>query len=131
VRQEELETMGLEILPAEPAVEPVVLRWSTASEHERFGYHVYRGLHPEGPFDRLTEEVIPGGGTSDVPRHYRYEDASVALGVTYYYYVESVSTSGHRERLTPVRAVEARAPEDPSLEPETDALLDENARGDC
>ena len=100
-------------LPSEPPAEapaedtpPIVIRWSTANEFENYGYHVYRGLDAEGPFERLTEEAIPGAGTTDLPQHYRFEDPSAEPGVVYYYYVESVSMSGVRKRFTPVRPFE-------------------------
>ncbi len=82
---------------------PVVLRWSTATEFERHGYHVFRGADPDGPFERLTDESIPGAGTTDLPQHYRFEDRTARPGSVYFYFVESVSTSGERERFTPVR----------------------------
>lgn len=82
---------------------PVVLRWSTATEFERYGYHVYRGADPDGPFERLTDESIPAAGSTDLPQHYRFEDRTARPGSVYFYFVESVSTSGERERFTPVR----------------------------
>ncbi|MEM1248645.1 MAG: hypothetical protein AAGK22_19865 [Acidobacteriota bacterium] len=84
-----------------PPREPVLLRWSTASEFENFGFHIYRGPTVEGPFARLTEESIPGAGTSSEPRHYSFEDASAEAGESYYYFVELVSNSGKTRRLTP------------------------------
>lgn len=95
-----------------PAAEPVVLRWSTASEFERYGYHVYRGREEDGPFERLTGEAIPGAGTTDLPQDYRFEDPDVEPGEKYFYYVESVSTGGQRDRLTPIQAIEARPRKD-------------------
>ncbi len=88
----------------------VVLRWSTASEHECFGYHVYRSAGEDGPFRRLTEEVVAGGGTTDLTRDYRFEDEQVKIGETYYYYIETISMDGTRKRLTPTRAVQAKSP---------------------
>jgi hypothetical protein len=78
------------------------LKWSTATETENFGYDVYRGDSEEGPFTRITEEVIPGAGTSDLPSYYEFVDDSIEPGRAYYYYVESISMSGVRERFTPV-----------------------------
>lgn len=110
VRAEHLEAIGFALSPpaASDAAEPIIVRWSTASEHECFGYHVYRSEQRDGPFERLTAEAIEGGGTTDLPRDYRFEDPAVEAGETYFYYVESLSTDGRTERLTPVRAVEAR-----------------------
>jgi hypothetical protein len=92
--------------PTEP-VKPVTLRWTTASEFERYGYHVYRARSTDGPFERLTIESLPAAGTTDVPQQYTFEDPNVEADQAYYYYVESVSTSNARERFTPVRRVVA------------------------
>ena len=108
VRHEHLKSIGFRLGPP-PAAEPVVLRWTTANEHECFGYHVYRGMSEDGPFERLTDEVVAGGGTTDLKRSYAFEDPGVEAGRTYYYYVETVRTDGHKRRLTPVRAVLAKA----------------------
>lgn len=109
LRARHLEEISAEVSPAGFA-RPRVIRWATATEFESYGFHVYRGPTPDGPFERLTDEVIPGAGTSDVPRHYRYEDTAAEQGKTYYYYVESISTSGRTRRLTPVRASKGDSP---------------------
>ena len=78
------------------------IRWATASEVDNFGFDVYRSESEEGPFVRLNEEIIEGAGTADEPQHYEFVDASIEPHKTYYYYVESISMSGDRERFTPV-----------------------------
>ena len=79
-----------------------VIRWSTASEVENFGYDVFRGPSEEGPFERLNKAPIAGHGTTDVPQKYEYRDLSIAENTAYWYYVESISLQGERERFTPV-----------------------------
>ncbi len=103
--------------PAETAPAPEktysnTVRWTTASEVDNFGYDVYRGDSPDGPFERLNPEVIEGAGTTDEPTRYRYVDDRIDPRRTYYYYVESISMSGIRERFTPV----GKAP--PKIEPD-------------
>ena len=78
------------------------LRWSTASEQQNFAYDVYRGEQEEGPFARITSKPISGAGTTDDTSRYKYTDDTVVPGTQYYYYVESISMSGARERFTPV-----------------------------
>ena len=78
------------------------LRWSTASEQQNFAFDVYRGQQEEGPFTRLTSKPILGAGTTDETTRYEYRDDTVEPGIQYYYYVESISMSGTRERFTPV-----------------------------
>jgi hypothetical protein len=98
-----------------PADEPVAhentIRWATATELENFGFDVYRGENENGPFTRLTEQAIQGAGTTDVPQRYRFVDDAIDPCRAYYYYVESISMSGVRERLTPVARVAAKSEE--------------------
>ena len=97
--------------PMEATVEiKNTIRWSTASEVENFGYDVYRGETEEGPFVRLTAKPIPGAGTSDEPHKYAYVDKDIDPTKDYWYYVESVSFSGVRERFTPVQKAKAKQP---------------------
>ena len=90
------------------------IKWSTASEVDNFGFDVFRGDSPEGPFERLNAETIEGAGTSDEPSDYRYVDDTIDPHRTYYYYVESISMDGVRERFTPVGKA------GPKIKPETD-----------
>lgn len=76
-------------------------RWSTAAELDNFGFDVYRGEAEDGPFERLTASPIPGAGTSDEPHSYSFRDDSIDPCKDYWYYVESISTNGNREKFTP------------------------------
>ena len=84
------------------AVEPNTVRWATASEKDNFGYDVYRGLSEQGPFERINGDTIPGAGTTDIPQQYEYTDSAIQPGVVYWYYVESISLNGDRQRMTPI-----------------------------
>jgi hypothetical protein len=95
--------------PAAPAEElKNTVRWATASEVNNFGYDVYRGPSENGPFTRITPSPILGAGTTDETQRYEFIDRDIQAGTDYYYYVESISTAGHRERFTPVRKVPAK-----------------------
>ena len=89
-----------------PAASPKALsntiKWSTASEVENFGYDVFRGDKEEGPFTKLNSRIIAGAGTVDEPRFYQYVDETIEVGREYWYFVESVSMAGVREKFTPV-----------------------------
>ena len=78
------------------------LRWSTASEVDNFGFDVFRSTEQEGPFETINEDPVPGAGTVDTPSNYVYVDDTIVAGQEYFYYIESISMSGERERLTPV-----------------------------
>jgi len=78
------------------------LRWKTASEVSNFGFDVYRSRDESGPFDRITDRPMAGAGNSDVPQQYEFVDDTIEPCVVYWYYVESISLDGEREKFTPV-----------------------------
>lgn len=86
------------------------LRWTTASEQDNFGYDVFRGTAEKGPFRKLTSKPILGNGTTDETSNYSYRDASIDPCKSYWYYVESISTQGERERFTPIFQAKAKRP---------------------
>ena len=100
--------------PATKAKDSLKLKWATASEVDNFGYDVYRGTSAEGPFERLTKDPIPGAGTTDEPQKYSFVDETIDPYVTYFYYVESISLAGERERFTPVIQAKPKLPPPPS-----------------
>ena len=98
-----------DLAPAETAYKNAV-KWTTASELDNFGFDVYRSESPDGPFERINPETIEGGGTTDEPRSYRYVDDTIDPHKTYYYYVESISMSGVREKFTPTGKAPPKIP---------------------
>ena len=76
-------------------------KWATASEEDNFGFDVYRSETEDGEFVKLTETPILGAGTTDEPSYYQYVDDSIDPCKSYWYYVESISMSGEREKFTP------------------------------
>ncbi len=88
---------------AAPKKQPVnTIRWTTASEVENFGFDVYRSTSEDGPFERITPDPIPGAGTTDEPQSYVYVDDTIDPSQGYYYYLESISMQGVRERFSPI-----------------------------
>jgi hypothetical protein len=97
------------------------VKWTTASEQDSFGFDVFRGDSEKGEFVKLTKEPILGAGTSDETHKYEYRDDAIDPCRGYWYYVESISTSGVREKFTPTfhaqpkrRAVGSPAPAAPA-----------------
>jgi len=86
------------------------IKWVTASELNNFGFDVFRGESEEGPFTRINEHTIAGAGSSDTPNQYKYVDANIEVGKVYWYYVESISMSGQREKFTPTFQSKPRYP---------------------
>jgi len=77
-------------------------RWTTASEVDNFGYDVFRGEQEAGPFTKVTAQPLLGGGTTDETHKYEYRDDTIDPCKDYWYYVESITTKGEREKFTPV-----------------------------
>ena len=84
----------------------VRLEWSTASELQNLGFHVYRSDSPNGPYVRLNHTTLSGLANSGVGKQYQWVDENIDSSVdTYYYYIEDVSFSGIAtgSRIIPVR----------------------------
>ncbi|MDX1390642.1 MAG: hypothetical protein R3344_15740, partial [Acidobacteriota bacterium] len=82
----------------------VVLEWETGAELNNLGFHLYRSESADGPFERVTVELIPGLGSSPAGARYRHVDTGLVNGVTYHYELEDVETTGATERHGPVAA---------------------------
>ena len=81
-----------------------LLEWETGSELHNLGFHVYRAYSKDGPYERITEALIPGLGSSPEGARYRYRDAALANGTTYFYRLQDVETTGRTELHGPVSA---------------------------
>jgi hypothetical protein len=82
----------------------VELLWSTTVEVDNLGFHVYRSNVPQGPYERITESLIRGQGTSLEGASYRYVDKMPGFesGKLYYYKLEDVEGTGKRTFHGPV-----------------------------
>lgn len=88
---------------AAPAAGPEVrLRWQATSESDIYGYIVYRSARREGPFRRVSREIVRKKGGPG-PNAYVWVDAAVEPDRTYYYYLDTVSLSGKKTRFSPVQ----------------------------
>lgn len=90
-------------------------KWSLASEQDNFGFDVFRGDSEDGEFVKLNKDPILGAGTTDETQKYSYRDDSIDPCKDYWYYVESISTSGVHEKMTPT--FKAPAKRSPRAEP--------------
>ena len=95
------------------------LTWTAPPDADIRGYDVFRSQSEDGPFERLNPEVIEGAGTTDEPTRYEYVDDTIDPRRTYYYYVESISMAGVRQRFTPIGEAPPKIPplDDPDTEP--------------
>ena len=76
-------------------------KWTLASEQDNFGFEVYRGDSEKGEFTKLNKEPILGAGTTDETQKYQFRDDTIDPCKEYWYYIESISTAGVREKFTP------------------------------
>jgi hypothetical protein len=89
--------------PAADGSPEVVLQWSARNEEGVYGYLVYRSLRREGPYRRINPEIIHARHEeSPATSSYRFADTEVEPGRTYYYYLDTVSESGIKQRLSGV-----------------------------
>jgi fibronectin type 3 domain-containing protein len=80
----------------------VTLTWTTGSEIENLGYHVYRSLKQDGEYEKLTADLIKGAGNSRTTQTYEFIDQDVQDGKTYFYKLEQIDFDGTREMHGPV-----------------------------
>ncbi len=96
-----VELVDFEAQAGDGAVE---LTWETGSEIDNVGFYLYRAEAAEGPFGLVNETVIPGLGSSPLGAAYRYVDAGLVNGTTYFYELEDLESTGVKERHGPVSA---------------------------
>ncbi len=82
----------------------VELTWETASELSNLGFNLYRATALEGSYARITTTTIPGLGSSPVGAKYSHRDAGLENGVTYFYRLEDIDTTGKATLHGPVSA---------------------------
>ncbi len=97
-------------LTAVASPDRVEIRWRTETERDNWGFNVYRALEGSER-SRINSGLIPGAGTSTVPREYRFVDDDVQPRARLSYWVSDVDLSGREEFHGPVPvAVPAAAP---------------------
>ncbi|MBZ0269794.1 T9SS type A sorting domain-containing protein [bacterium] len=88
---------GLRALP-DLRTPGVTVEWSTSSEADHDGFHVYRSNSLNGPWDRLTSDLVRGQSP------YSYRDTRVQPNSTYYYRIGAVDFSANEVMYGPVEA---------------------------
>ncbi|MBN2357608.1 T9SS type A sorting domain-containing protein [candidate division KSB1 bacterium] len=72
----------------------VQLDWTTQTETENLGFHVFRSASLEGNYNRITQNMIPGAGTSQSVHHYQFTDQTFQPGKAYYYKLADINYNG-------------------------------------
>ena len=80
---------------ATPTENGIEVTWVTATEIDNLGFNLYRAIAPEGPFDKLSDTLIPTQNPGQVlGAAYTWLDESIAHGGTYYYLLEDIDING-------------------------------------
>ena len=96
--------------PPAPSPTSVTLQWKARNESGIYGYLVYRGDRPSGPFVRVNTRIIPAVGRTGEVESYAFVDDGVQPERTYYYYLDAVDTAGLKKRFTEVKARQVGPP---------------------
>ncbi|MDW8440242.1 MAG: hypothetical protein RML96_07195 [Caldilineaceae bacterium] len=82
----------LETYALEESEDAFILRWKTLSEFMVWGFRLWRGVTPDrSQALLLTPEGIPASGVGNT---YTYVDRDVKQGVTYWYWLETLTVDG-------------------------------------
>ncbi|MBN2054181.1 hypothetical protein JW905_04625, partial [bacterium] len=90
----------------EPRDHGVNISWTTTTEVNNLGFHLYRSTSYNTGFERITTSMIPGAGTSFTRHEYSYTDAAVSNGSPYFYRLAMIDGNGgvtwsHTEAAVP------------------------------
>lgn len=73
----------------------VMVRWKLESQENTYGFNIYRSASgSEGPYEKVNPWLIPGDGTTNVPKTYCFNDTPTTRGAELYYYIEEITMDG-------------------------------------
>jgi hypothetical protein len=84
-----------------------VIHWETALELDTLGFNILRSTSLDGERVQLNEQLIPSQAPGGFGGSYEFVDYDIQPGVTYYYWLAFVETSG--EPTPPYGPVQALA----------------------
>ena len=79
-----------------------VLKWQARDERGVYGYVVYRAERREGPYRRISCQIIRVAPRADGVGEYAYVDRDVRAGASYFYYLDTVGLDGRKRRFSGV-----------------------------
>lgn len=96
--------MTLSDLRAEPLGGFIQVKWQTMLEVKTLGFNLYRSTSLNGPRTRLNQSLIPAKALgSPAGAAYSFVDLFTQPGVTYYYWLEEINTSGEPTLYGPLQ----------------------------
>lgn len=100
--------------PPPSRVREVRLKWTAAAEDRLYGYVVYRSEDRQGPYRRVSREIVKVQAGQDGPHKYEFVDREVQAGRTYFYYLDVITVGGRKVTfsgvLTRAIAADAKSP---------------------
>ena len=87
------------------AKEGISLIWTTESELNNAGFHVWRSEAEYNGYARISIDLITGHGNSSSKNIYSFSDKNIIGGKTYWYKIETISTDGKSEFHGPISAM--------------------------
>jgi len=79
------------------------ITWETASEVDTAGFNLYRSTSPDGPWEKINQQLIPPADDPVSGGSYKFVDKDAETGSTYYYMLEEVELSGGTNRFDPIK----------------------------
>ncbi len=83
--------LNFDVIPDDGSTE---LKWTTVTEINNIGFNIYRNNDYFGEFQRITDTMIPGAGTSYVKHDYEYSDTGLVNGLPVFYRLATVDGDG-------------------------------------
>ena len=109
---------NLVVVPVELAsfsVDPrpgyVSIEWTTQSETDNLGFHIFRSDTRNGQQEQVTTKIIDGAINSQVRHDYKWEDRSVEVDKNYFYWLADVAMDGSVYYHGPKSAYTVATPE--------------------
>lgn len=72
----------------------VELSWTTLTEMNNLGYHIYRRKDDNSDYSRITQDLIKGAGTTSTTHDYIFRDADIQTGNVYQYKLADINFEG-------------------------------------
>jgi len=80
---------------AERSNNRVIIKWTTESEVDVFGFNVLRCDTEQGVFTKKNTSLISAKGSSSSKQHYRFVDNEVKINKEYWYKIEEIGSNGN------------------------------------